>query len=134
LNKTDSIRYLENLATEAGKYGMSIGLKNSMAILPDVENIIQFAVNEQCVEKNECSEYSSFLKRKPVFHVEYTDSTVKLSKKRMCLADTADKSLKYMSTIITTTVLKGNGQFCDEARFEMKVTDVNANGGRHGGD
>lgn len=113
---------------------MSIGLKNSMGILPYVENIVQFAVNEQCVEKKECSKYSKLLTKKPVFHVEYTDFAVELSKEQMCLANTADENLQNMSTIITTSALSGRGQFCDGTSFETKVTEPKENSGGGGDD
>jgi Glycoside-hydrolase family GH114 len=60
------------MAKEARNYNMSIGLKNSDAILSQVEDVIQFAVNEECAANEECSVYKDFLKRKPVFHIEYT--------------------------------------------------------------
>lgn len=51
---------------------MSIGLKNSDSILPQVQDVVQFAVNEECAANNECSVYQAFLMSKPVFHIEYT--------------------------------------------------------------
>jgi hypothetical protein len=60
------------MAKEAARYNMSIGLKNSDAILSQVQDVIQFAVNEECAAMGECSIYKSFLKSKPVFHIEYT--------------------------------------------------------------
>jgi Glycoside-hydrolase family GH114 len=101
-----------------------------MAILPDVQNIVQFAVNEQCVEKKECSMYSEFLEEKPVFHVEYTDSNGGLSEEHMCLQDTADEKLQQMSTIMTTLDLDGRGQFCDGTTFVTKVTEPRETSGR----
>jgi hypothetical protein len=134
LTKDDSIEYLQKLAAEARKFGMSIGLKNAMDILSDVKDIVQFAVNEQCVEKKECSMYSKFLEEKPVFHVEYTDSTDTLSEEQMCLRDTVEENLEKMSTIITTFDLDGRGQFCDGTSFVTKVTEPRERSGRGGND
>lgn len=63
------------MADEAAKYGMSIGLKNSLSMVPKVKTFIQFAVNEECAKIKECAEYKELLAvRKPIFHIEYTDS------------------------------------------------------------
>ena len=51
---------------------MKTGLKNSLAIIPDVVNIVDFAVNEQCSVFLECDKYDPFTKAgKPTFHIEY---------------------------------------------------------------
>lgn len=46
LTKDDSVLFLKKMAAEAKRYGMSVGLKNAEDILPNVTDIIQFAVNE----------------------------------------------------------------------------------------
>lgn len=46
LTANDSVVFLRKMAAEAKRYGMSIGLKNAETILPNVTDIIQFAVNE----------------------------------------------------------------------------------------
>lgn len=48
LTKDDSVAFLKKMAAEAKRYGMSVGLKNAEDILPNVTDIIQFAVNEVC--------------------------------------------------------------------------------------
>lgn len=61
------------MADEAAKYGMSIGLKNSLTIVPKVKSFVQFAVNEECAKIKECNEYKEMLAvKKPIFHIEYT--------------------------------------------------------------
>jgi Glycoside-hydrolase family GH114 len=57
------------LASAASKYGLATGLKNALEVMPLVQGLVQFAVNEQCVAKRECNKYTFF--RKPVFHIEY---------------------------------------------------------------
>jgi Glycoside-hydrolase family GH114 len=69
LMKTDSISIVMFLAATAAKYGMANGLKNGLEIMPLVQGLVQFAVNEQCASKLECNKYTFF--RKPVFHIEY---------------------------------------------------------------
>ncbi|KAF2673611.1 family 114 glycoside hydrolase, partial [Microthyrium microscopicum] len=69
LTEQDSINYVKFMAAEARKYNMSIGLKNSVQILPKVQSVIQFAVNEECAANGECGGYKQFLGSKPVFHI-----------------------------------------------------------------
>jgi hypothetical protein len=69
LTKTDSISMVMFLASTASKYGLANGLKNALEIMPVVQGLVQFAVNEQCASKLECNKYTFF--RKPVFHIEY---------------------------------------------------------------
>lgn len=60
------------LAREAASYAMMTGLKNAGAIIDDVIDHVQFSVNEQCVQYDECSDFTAFPEAgKPVFHIEY---------------------------------------------------------------
>jgi len=69
LTKLDSINMVTFLASTASKYGLASGLKNALEIMPLVQELVQFAVNEQCAAKLECNKYTLF--RKPVYHIEY---------------------------------------------------------------
>ena len=72
LTQNDSIAYMEYLADAAHGRNLSIGLKNAGAILSSVIDGMQWSVNEQCTQYQECSTYAPFIKQgKPVFHVEY---------------------------------------------------------------
>ncbi|KAL4897628.1 glycoside hydrolase superfamily [Aspergillus ambiguus] len=72
LTANDSINYMMWLANEAHGRNMSIGLKNAGKIIPSVIQNMQWSVNEQCAEYNECDTYAPFVEQgKPVFHVEY---------------------------------------------------------------
>jgi hypothetical protein len=72
------------MADEAARMNMSTGLKNSLSIIPKVQSFVQFAVNEECVVGKECAQYRQFLaKGKPVFHIEYTKSTISNSRNNM---------------------------------------------------
>jgi hypothetical protein len=74
LISTDSINYVEFLANEAHARNLSLGLKNAGAIIPNVIDGMQWSVNEQCVQYNECSTFAPFIQQgKPVFHVEYPE-------------------------------------------------------------
>lgn len=51
---------------------MAIGLKNSIAMVPDVVSVVQFAVNEECHELDECEGYAPMTKAGlAVFNIEY---------------------------------------------------------------
>jgi hypothetical protein len=56
--------------------GLGIGLKNALAIVPDLAQFYDFAINEQCQKYNECSDYNdSFLaSSKAVFAHEYVSA------------------------------------------------------------
>lgn len=72
LSRDTATDYIKFLATEANKRGLSIGLKNSLDIIPNVLPSVQFAVNEQCAQYNECQNLKPFTDAgKAVFHVEY---------------------------------------------------------------
>lgn len=113
------------LAQEAAQVGLMTGLKNAGAIIDDVIDYVQFSVNEQCAQYDECDDFSAFPDAgKPVFHIEYpagTDNT-----------DTAsfDSNIvnKYCSVNVSSgadgfnTVLKymnvsGWVQYCDEKTY-----------------
>ncbi|KAL3477508.1 glycoside hydrolase superfamily [Aspergillus californicus] len=72
LTEDDSADYMRFLAEEARKRGLSIGLKNAGAIIPRVIGAMQWSVNEQCAQYDECDVYAAFTRAdKPVFHIEY---------------------------------------------------------------
>ena len=72
LTKNDAINYVNWLANEAHSRNMSVGLKNAGAIIPDVIDGMQWSVNEQCAQYDECDTYDAFPQAgKPVFHIEY---------------------------------------------------------------
>jgi hypothetical protein len=78
LTKQDSIDYIKKLANEARSYGLAIGLKNAEAILPSLQGVVQYAVNEECAASyGGCSQYASFINQgRPVFHIEYVKYNV----------------------------------------------------------
>ncbi|PSN63249.1 hypothetical protein BS50DRAFT_477471, partial [Corynespora cassiicola Philippines] len=66
------VDYIKFLANEAKSHNLAIGLKNAVSIIPDVIDFVQFAVNEQCHEYEECAEYKPFTDaNKAVFNIEY---------------------------------------------------------------
>ncbi|KAL4926990.1 endo alpha-1,4 polygalactosaminidase [Aspergillus undulatus] len=72
LTEDDTVNYMNWLAREAHSRGLSIGLKNAGAVISRVIGNMQWSVNEQCAQYNECDTYAAFVRRgKPVFHIEY---------------------------------------------------------------
>lgn len=72
LTPDDSVNFVRFLAREAHSRGLSIGLKNAGDIIHSVIDLMQWSVNEQCAEFDECDTYAVFTEQgKPVFHIEY---------------------------------------------------------------
>ncbi|KAK9365230.1 glycoside hydrolase superfamily [Lipomyces kononenkoae] len=72
LTQDDSINFVNFLAKATHNLNMSLGLKNSGSIIPRVIGNMQWSVNEQCVQYDECITYAPFIDNgKPVFHIEY---------------------------------------------------------------
>ena len=82
INKTDfslsyqhQISYNRWLATEAHKRELSVGLKNDLGQVKDLVKDFDWALNEECLDYNECSKLTPFINAgKAVFHVEYDTS------------------------------------------------------------
>jgi hypothetical protein len=70
--RSEYVNFFKFMAGVAHKNNIAIGLKNGQAMIPDVLGDMDFAVNEQCHEYNECPAYVPVtLANKAVFHVEY---------------------------------------------------------------
>jgi hypothetical protein len=100
LTKADAVDYVTFLAEGASTLGMSVGLKNAGGIVSDVLPLMQWSVNEECEQYDECDKFQPFIKNgKPVFHIEYPDSAPDVTpaqKAKLC----GDKSTAGFSTIL----------------------------------
>ncbi|MCB9556587.1 MAG: endo alpha-1,4 polygalactosaminidase [Deltaproteobacteria bacterium] len=77
LTKSHQLDYNIFLAKEAHKRGLSIGLKNDLGQIKQLEPYFDWALNEECVRYQECGELKPFIDAgKAVFHVEYKPMTV----------------------------------------------------------
>ncbi|KAF2429062.1 endo alpha-1,4 polygalactosaminidase [Tothia fuscella] len=108
LSTSDSIRFLNRMASAADSLGMSIGLKNAMDILDSVADNIQFAVNEECIAIGECDVYNKFIgSGKPVYHIEYGSA---YEASRFC-------SNGYLNTVVKRLSLDGWVHYCDGSEY-----------------
>ena len=72
LTSEDQLNYNLFLAKEAHARGLSIGLKNDLEQVLELEPHFDWALNEQCFQYNECDKLLPFIKAgKAVFGVEY---------------------------------------------------------------
>lgn len=72
LTAEDQLKYNRLIAKLAHDRGMSVGLKNDLDQIPQLVGEFDFAVNEQCMQYEECDRVAPFVEAgKAVFHVEY---------------------------------------------------------------
>lgn len=73
LTPQDQINFNIWLANEAHARGLSVGLKNNLDQIVELEPYFDWALNEQCVQYSECDLLSPFVDAgKAVFGVEYS--------------------------------------------------------------
>lgn len=76
LTQKDALEYDRFLATESHARGLSIGLKNSLGLVSDLVSSFDWALNEECLQYDECDTLEPFIKAgKAVFHCEYGKNT-----------------------------------------------------------
>ena len=74
LTQADAVNYVNFIADAAHARNLSVGLKNAGEIIPQVLGRMQWAVNEQCIQYEECDKWHPFVEvGKPVFNIEYPD-------------------------------------------------------------
>jgi len=74
LTADDQLDFNLFIAGEARRRGLSVGLKNDIEQIPELEAAFDWALNESCMQYDECAAYGPFLEAgKAVFHVEYVE-------------------------------------------------------------
>ena len=74
LNATEQLHFNRFLADAAHTRGLSVGLKNDLDQLEDLEPWFDWALNEECASYDECGRLGVFTGAgKAAFHVEYVD-------------------------------------------------------------
>ncbi len=77
LTADDQLDFNRFLADAAHRRGLLIGLKNDLAQIPALVDDFDFAVNEECLQYDECDAYAPFIDTgKAVFNAEYDESAV----------------------------------------------------------
>ncbi len=72
LTAEDQLAYNKFIASAAHERSLSVGLKNDLDQIVELEPFFDFSVNEECHFYNECEMMQPFIDaEKPVFHVEY---------------------------------------------------------------
>ena len=76
LTSAMQLDYNRFIADEAHARGLSVGLKNDVDQLGDLEPWFDWALNEECATYDECDGYDVFTvaAQKAVFHVEYVEA------------------------------------------------------------
>jgi hypothetical protein len=83
LSADDQLAYNKFIANEARKRGLSVGLKNDLDQIIELEPYYDFSVNEQCHEYNECDKMQPFIDaNKPVLNAEYEQKYVNNNSER----------------------------------------------------
>ncbi len=78
LTSADQIKYNTYLADAAHSRGLSVGLKNDIDQVRELQPIFDWALNEQCFQYKECGALQPFIDAgKAVFEVEYKLDTSK---------------------------------------------------------
>ena len=121
------------MARVAHENNIGIGLKNALEILDRVQGSVDFAVNEQCVDQKECSRYATFVRTKPVFHIEYLSGA---DNSHTPITNTTTQCTRYnegttqnpnfvditaLSTVIKNMDLDGWVEFCDRTVTETEL-------------
>jgi len=74
LTAADQLAFNTFIAGEAHARSLSVGLKNDIDQIPDLVAKFDWALNEECMEFDECDAVVPFVSaNKAVFHVEYGD-------------------------------------------------------------
>ncbi|KAK0644387.1 endo alpha-1,4 polygalactosaminidase precursor [Cercophora newfieldiana] len=122
LTSDDSVEFLDFLVDKASALNLAVGLKNAGDIISDALPLVQFAVNEQCAQFDNCGPFRSFIKaKKPVFHIEYPTS----APSSVSAADSVDACTSPgsndFSTIMKTMKLDGWAQYCTGDKANTNV-------------
>jgi len=71
----DQLEFNQYIAWQAHERGLSVGLKNDVDQLEELEPCFDWALNEECYHYHECELYAPFVEAgKAVYHVEYVNN------------------------------------------------------------
>ncbi len=100
LSASEQLVYNKFIADEAHKRGLSVGLKNDLEQIVELEPFYDFSLNEQCHKYNECDKMQPFIDaNKPVLNAEYSQDYIESSNRREALCSDAN-ILKFKTLIL----------------------------------
>jgi hypothetical protein len=101
LSADNQLAYNKFIANEARKRGLSVGLKNDLDQIIELEPYYDFSVNEQCHEFNECDKMTPFVDaNKPVFNAEYKQEYVDNNNSERDNMCTDSNSLSFQTLVL----------------------------------
>jgi len=104
LTERDQIDYNLFLAEEAHSRELSVGLKNALSLIDQLEPSFDFAINESCLTYEECPYLRPFIvSGKAIFHVEYVDEASQGEAKLETICD--EVSIKQFYTLVKLPAL-----------------------------
>ena len=84
---------------------------------------MEFSVNEQCVQYDECTEFTAFIRdSKPVFHIEYPSEMKSKILKSLRAKTGAAEAAANFSTVLKHMDLDGWVEFCDGRTANTRTT------------
>jgi hypothetical protein len=85
ITAADQQGFIRTLAAEAHSRRLSFALKNDLDEIPQLLGDVDFALNEECFQYDECSTLQPFIAaNKAVFHVEYTSGDLAAKGATIC--------------------------------------------------
>ena len=114
LTSEDAVAYVKFLSDTAHGLGLSIGLKNAGGIVGSAEPMVDFAVNEECLQYTECATWQTgfIAKGKAVFHIEYSDGGVPDANQGTVPDDCTGAGESGFSTLLKTEDLDATTYAC----------------------
>ncbi len=89
------------IINEAHKRGLSVGLKNDVDQIVELEPFFDFSVNEQCHIYNECENMQPFIDaNKPVLNAEYAQKYIDNNENERDTMCQKSKELKFQTLIL----------------------------------
>ena len=113
LTATDQLAFNRFLFNEAHLRGLAVALKNDLEQIPELIDYVDFAVNEQCFEFDECGAMDPFIAAgKPVLNAEYAPRYVTDAAARQALC--SDALVRGFHTLVLAEDLDDSFRFsCD---------------------
>ncbi len=114
LSADNQLAYNKFIANEARKRGLSVGLKNDLSQIVELEPYFDFAINEQCNIYNECDKLTPFIEaNKPIFNIEYHKKYIENNNNERDNLCSDTKALKIQTLILPLLLDASFGYNCD---------------------